>query len=183
MGNFQIMLQIGAGTGLLFILRWFWWRINAFSEITAMVVSFVVALYFRFVHAHTGLPAVDNWMQVPVTVAITTAGWILVTLVTQPTSHDTLVRFCRLVRAGGPGWEKVQRDAAAAGESLEHLGNGWRVPQGILCMVLGCAAIYSTLFATGYWLYGRFGTALILSLVAVVATLLLVRSWRRLLGR
>jgi solute:Na+ symporter, SSS family len=183
MGNFQILLQIGAGTGLLFILRWFWWRINAYSEIAAMGISFVVALYFRFVHAHTGLPAVDGWMQIPLAVAITTVGWILVTLMTQPTSHDTLVRFCRLVRAGGPGWQKVLNDAEAAGESTEHLGTGWNLPQGILCMFLGCVAIYSALFSTGYWLYGRYGTALLTSVTAVIATFLLVGAWKRLLGR
>lgn len=183
MGNFQIMLQIGAGTGLLFILRWFWWRINAYSEIAAMVISFAVALYFRLVHVHTGLPAVNGWVQIPVAVAITTAGWIVVTLATQPTKHETLVRFCRLVRAGGPGWRKVLQDAEAAGQDTEGLGTGWRVPQGILCMVLGCVAVYSALFTTGYWLYGKHGTAAVTSLIAVVATVLLVRAWKKLLGK
>ncbi len=183
MGNFQIMLQIGAGTGLLFVLRWFWWRISAYSELAAMVISFAVAVYFRFLHAHTGLPAVDGWVQVPVAVAITTAGWLLVTFLTPPTRHETLVSFCRLVRAGGPGWNKVLEQARAAGESTEGLKTGWNVPQGILCMVLGCVAIYSALFATGYWLYGRYGTAGWVTGTAIAATVLLIRAWRRLLAR
>ncbi len=177
--NFQIMLQIGAGTGLLFILRWFWWRINAYSEIAAMVVSFALALYFRFGHPHTGLPALADWQQLLLGVGITTVGWILVTLVTPPTEQKTLLSFYRLVRPGGPGWRAVSEKAGAESGG-ERLDLAWQVPQGILCMVLGCVSVYSALFATGKWLYADYAMASVLTGVALISAFFLIRSWRRL---
>ncbi|MEJ2202635.1 MAG: Na+:solute symporter [Gemmatimonadota bacterium] len=87
---FQILLQIGAGTGLVFLLRWFWWRINAWSELAAMVVSFVVAVYFQFFHPYTGLPLLQPHVQLVVGVAVTTVGWLLVTFATRPVDRRTL---------------------------------------------------------------------------------------------
>lgn len=177
---FNILLQIGAGTGLIFILRWFWWRINAYSEITAMVVSFLVALYFNFVHPHTGLPALSNAAQLVGGVLITTAAWVLVTFLTRPVDTATLVRFYRLVRPGGPGWQKLA-SLAAQGEDLggEAISRDWNVPSGILAMVVGCLAVYGMLFAVGYWLYGNTGPALIMTVIALGAGAWLVRYFQK----
>ncbi|MBI2422736.1 MAG: Na+:solute symporter [Candidatus Hydrogenedentes bacterium] len=177
--SFQIMLQIGAGTGLLFILRWFWWRINAMSEIAAMFISFAVAIYFRLVHEGLGFPVFDDSTILVISVAITTAGWLLVTLITRPTDHEKLATFYRRVHPGGPGWRAVLQRAEAQGSPIVVEQN-WYVPLAMLCMLLGCVAIYSTLFATGYWIYGRTLPAMFLSVIAVGSTVILVRSWSRL---
>ena len=180
--NFEILLQIGAGTGLLFILRWFWWRINAVSELAAMIVSFVVALYFRFFHGMTGLPEMAFWLQITVGVAITTVGWLVPTLLTRPTSHERLVSFYRLVRPGGPGWRVVVERARAEGEDIESGDAAWQVPIGILCMLVGCVAVYAATFATGYWIYGNHVSATILTVVSALAVYALTRLWHRVAG-
>lgn len=181
---FTILLQIGAGTGLLFILRWFWWRINAWSEITAMVVSFVLALYFQLVHTQVlGYPELSASTQLLLGVLLTTAAWVAVTLLTPPAEEKTLFSFYRLVQPGGPGWRQVLERAEQAGETVSSEREGWDVPVGILCMVLGTFAIYAALFAAGSWIYGRTTMAMSLSLIAVIATALLWRSSRRLLIR
>jgi Na+/proline symporter len=172
---FNIMLQIGAGTGLLFILRWFWWRINPWSEITAMVVSFVVALGFQFID--TGF---SSHLQLVTGVAITSVCWLTVTFLTSPTDHDTLAAFIRLVNPGGPGWKAVEAEAVKRGEPVVTADQAWDVPTGILCMVFGCMMVYGTLFSTGYFLYGNFPVAAGLGAVTVVAAFLLAKSWRRL---
>jgi Na+/proline symporter len=176
---FQILLQIGAGTGLLFILRWFWWRINAWSEIVAMAVSFFVALWFYIGPGRDA--SLADWQKLVLGVGITTVAWLVTSFVTRPTDEKRLRSFVRLTRPGGPGWAAVTRRAAADGEPLEtETGGPWAVPAGILAMLLGCVAVYSALFGTGAWLYGRTGWGLGLTLVAVAAGVALARVWRRL---
>jgi Na+/proline symporter len=177
---FNILLQIGAGTGLLFILRWFWWRINPYSELTAMGVSFVVAVYWQIVHPSTGLPVVSTHVQLVSGVALTTVCWILVTLVTRPSDTQTLRSFYRLVKPGGPGWRRVIEDAAQENDPVETLGQGWDIPAGIVCMVVGCLGVYSALFATGYWIYGRRLAAALLSALAVASAVILISTWKKL---
>ncbi len=175
---FNILLQIGAGTGLLFILRWFWWRINPYSEITAMVVSFLVACYLQLVHQPLlGLPLLSVHLQLLLGVTITTVAWITVTLLTKPSDADTLRSFCRLVRPGGPGWRRVRVEADLAREPIP--ASGWSIPDGILGMVCGCLAIYSALFATGYWIYGNTVPAVSLSVLSLLGLLALTLLWRR----
>ncbi len=174
---FTILLQIGAGTGLLFILRWFWWRINAWSEITAMVVSFVLALYFQLVHTQVfGFAELSSSVQLVLGVLLTTIAWVAVTLLTPPADDRTLFAFYRLVQPGGPGWKQVLQRAEQAGEELSADRQGWDVPVGILCMVLGTFAIYAALFATGSWIYGRTGMGIVLTIIAVAAGWLLWRT-------
>lgn len=177
---FQILLQIGAGTGLLFLLRWFWWRINAASEIAAMVISFLVALYFEFIHLRLGLPEFQAWEKLLIGVGITTTGWILVTLFSKPTDHETLVRFYKVVEPGGPGWRKVIDDAEAKGlvpaGSLKRDGN---LPQAILNVFLGLILIYSILFCVGFWLYGNTVPTLITGISALFSGVGLAVSWRK----
>lgn len=176
---FEILLQIGAGTGLLFILRWFWWRINPISEITAMVVSFCVALYFQFIHPHTGLPDLTAYLRLLIGVAITSVCWIGITFLTKPSDKKTLRSFYRKVKPGGPGWKKVVEDARQDNEIIEEPGRPWDVPTGIICMVLGCFSVYSALFATGNWIYGKKFIALILTLIAAISSIFLIKFWSR----
>ena len=183
---FQILLQIGAGTGLLFILRWFWWRINAWSEITAMVVSFGVALAFFLQHraaARTGGSTLESWQELLVGVALTTVAWIVVTLFTPPTDEEKLRSFYQRTRPGGPGWAAVVNRAATAGEPIAEGEGAWELPAGLMAMLAGCFAVYSALFAVGQWIYGNYLLGTGFATVAVVASLLLVRAWSRIAGR
>ncbi len=181
MQAFNIVLQIGAGTGLIFILRWFWWRINAYSEITAMIVSFVVALYFQFLHPLTGLPGISTGLQLVTGVAVTTIAWIRITYLTPQVDKVTLRRFYRSVRPGGPGWKRVVLQAAEDSDPVEPaVPVKWNVPAGILAMVVGCIFIFSLLFATGNWIYSNHLLAGILTLVSVSSGYVLFRlTWRK----
>jgi Na+/pantothenate symporter len=172
---FQILLQIGAGTGLLFILRWFWWRINPYSEMTAMAVSFLVAVYMQW-WAPAGLA---GWQRLVIGVGITTIAWVIVTIITPADDTKVLRNFYRLTRPGGPGWKRVIEQAQREGEPVTGVEQGRsNLPTGILCMVAGCFAVYSALFATGYWIYGARVPALILTIVAAVAVVMLTGLWR-----
>jgi len=177
---FNILLQIGAGTGLLFILRWFWWRINPYSELTAMVVSFVIAVYLQLIHRHTGLAPIATHIQLVLGVGITTISWIAVTLLTQPSDQKKLRSFYRLIRPGGPGWKKVVENANQENDPIQETERDWDVPTGILCMVLGCFAVYAALFATGNWIYGKNLLAGILTTISIVATVILIKLWSKL---
>jgi Na+/proline symporter len=148
--SFDLILSIGAGTGLLYLLRWFWWRINAWSEVAAMISSFIVALGF-FIASKMGHP-VPAHVSLLVTIAVTTIVWVATTYATEPTDRPTLVRFYTLVRPAGPGWEPIKSEAGVgpSPDSLPHSLLGW---------VLGCLFIYSALFGTGSFIYGRTGPA------------------------
>ena len=146
--SFDLILSIGAGTGLIYLLRWFWWRINAWSEISAMVSSFVVAVGF-FVAGKMGMKVASH-ISLLVTVATTTVVWVAATVLTQPADRKVLVRFYELVRPAGPGWGPI-RAQARAGSSPDSL------PQNLLGWMLGCLFVYSALFGTGSFLYGKIG--------------------------
>ncbi|MEZ4414945.1 MAG: sodium:solute symporter family protein [Gemmatimonadota bacterium] len=158
---FQILLQIGAGTGLVFLLRWFWWRINAWTEIAAMIVSFAVAVWFQFVHTRIGLPAVDPTAQLLIGVAITTAGWLFVTFVTRPVDTATLQRYYDLIHPAGHGWRYVVDTGGDGGDGT--------IPAAVAGWFLGCTTIYAALFGTGYLLYGRLSLALFAYAIFAVA--------------
>ena len=177
---FNILLQVGAGTGLIFILRWFWWRISAYSEIAAMVISFLIAIYLELIHPALDLAPLSSGAKLLWGVGITTVGWITVTLLTPPTDDKTLRSFYRLVQPGGPGWKKVLDEAHRDGEVMPEETDGWDVPWGILCMFIGVIAVYTALFATGEWIYGNTGLATLLTVVSAVATFLLFKTWKRL---
>lgn len=144
--SFGLLLSIGAGTGLLYLLRWFWWRINAWSEVAAMASSFLVALGFFFAtKAGHGIPA---HISLIITILSTTVVWVLTTYLTQPTDRNVLVRFYQLVRPAGPGWNGIREESGVgpSPDSLAHSLLGW---------VLGCLFIYSALFGAGSFLYGK----------------------------
>ena len=161
---FQILLQIGAGTGLVFLLRWFWWRVNAWSEVAAMGVSFSVAVYFQFVHLHLGLPPLDASMQLVIGVGITTVGWLLVTFLTAPASEAKLRSFYTEIRPFGKGWRRVL-NLGPEDPGPEKGG----VAAGFLGWFLGVAAVYSGLFGVGFLLYGNRGVGFLCLGVAALA--------------
>ena len=177
---FDLVLQIGAGTGLLFLMRWFWWRINAFSEITAMAMSFLVAVFFQLVYPHLDGPVLAQWQKLIIGIVITTVSWVAATLLTNPTNDETLFRFCRLIRAGGPGWKAVEKRAEALGTPLDGAGEKGEVPSGLLCMVLSCLAVYATMFAIGSWFYSYVFQASCMTAVALLATVFLFKVLARL---
>ncbi|MBO75218.1 MAG: Na+:solute symporter [Flavobacteriales bacterium] len=155
---FNLLLLIGAGTGGLFILRWFWWRINAWTELVAMAGSLLIAGYFTFVHDNTGLLELAAYEKLVWGSLLTTLVWVVATYVTPPESEETLRAFVEKVNPGGPGWTRWTTAEAAV---------PWPVPRGILSMVLGCTGVYAALIATGSWLYGDATTAMILAAVTV----------------
>ena len=168
---FQILLQIGAGTGLIFLLRWFWWRINAWSEIAGMVISFVVAVYFQFIHRALGFAPLASTVQLVIGIALTTVGWVAVTFLTPPVDRATLQTFYDRIRPMGPGWKSaVTTQPPKAGES---------VTAAFLCWFLGCVVIYSALFGTGYVLYGKLLPGIACVVAAGVAAVGLFRTLPR----
>jgi SSS family transporter len=175
---FNILLQIGAGTGLLFILRWFWWRINAYSELAAMVVSFVVALYFELFY--TG--ELPDHLRLLTGVGITTAGWMLVTFLTPASGQATLISFYQLIRPHAAGWKPVIEKAIAEKQlAPNHQPVTGQLPIEILSMVAGCFAVYGALFATGFFIYGQVSSGLIATGTSIIAALVIVRNWKRVL--
>jgi Na+/proline symporter len=177
---FRVLLQIGAGTGLVFLLRWFWWRVNAFSEIAAMATALIAAIYFNFIHARVGLAPLQNWQVLIITITLTTCTWIIVTFLTRPTEDGVLRRFYLSVNPGGPGWRAVRRRAEAEGIPLPKSAAQWDVPTALVCAAAGCVMVYAALFATGNWIYGRTGAAVLLTVVAAVAGAVPLVLWRRL---
>ena len=145
---FTLLLMIGAGTGLIYILRWFWWRINAYTEIVAMVSSLIIAGYFNF-----GDSTLEGWQKIVVGAGLTTIVWITATYFTPPDEEKTLQNFVKKVKPGGPGWSKYTEEPSS---------EPWPVPRGVLCMTLGCIAVYGILIGIGQLLYGNtFGVALL----------------------
>ncbi len=163
---FQILLQVGAGTGLIFLLRWFWWRVNAWSEISGMIVSFVVAVYFQFAHENLGFAPLHASLQLVIGVAITTVAWLSVTALTPPADRDTLQSFYDTVRPSGRGWKKVVVTGDGPDSGIGAGLAGW---------FFGCLAVYSALFATGFFVYGNIGLGAVLAVVTVVGAVGLFR--------
>ena len=177
---FNIILQIGAGTGLLFILRWFWYRINAWSEITAMVVSLFAALYFEAIHPHTGLLELSSSTKLLLGILITTVAWVSVTLLTKPSDDEILKSFYRLIRPGGVGWKKVLDKIKEEDPEDQGVSEKWDMPTAILCMVTGSFMVFSALFTIGYFLYGNPKIGSIMLFLTVISTWILLKLWKKL---
>lgn len=171
--SFNLLMSVGAGTGLLYLLRWFWWRVTAWSEVAAMVTSFVVAIGF-FVAGKMGI-AVASHISLIIGVAITTVVWVAVSYLGPQTDRSKLESFYRLVRPAGPGWAEV-RQATGLPASNDSL------PMSFAAWILGCLFVYAALFGAGSWLYGRTPQALVWLGVFVLSTLglarILPRIWR-----
>ena len=177
MQAFMILMSIGAGTGLIFILRWFWWRINAFTELSGMIVSFVVAIYFEVLHVKLGFDPIADHYRLLLSVGITTAVWVTVTLLTRPTDEKTLITFYKKIRPGGAGWNPVLTKIAKSKESLTEMPKG-NLSKEIACTFIGTITLYSILFATGYWVSSQVTLALITTVIGVVGAVALFKVWQ-----
>jgi Na+/proline symporter len=160
---FNLLLMIGAGTGMIYILRWFWWRINAYTEIVAMISSLIIAFYFNFINQ-----SYESWEKIVFGSLLTTIVWIAATYFTPPDDDETLRKFVKKVNPGGPGWVKY---------SDLNTNEPWPVPIGILCMILGCISIYSVLLGVGQLIYG-YNIGFVLIGLSVVSALGLMRLWK-----
>ncbi|MEA1785766.1 sodium:solute symporter family protein [Arenibacter sp. GZD96] len=181
---FEVLLVFGAGTGLIFILRWFWWRINAWSEITAMFASGIISIVLKltavgpFLFAsETGL--FPDWFEYIFVVLLTTIIWLAATFLSPPESTSVLRHFYKKIQPGGPGWQKVVQEAKDDNEVIVNTKEKWSVPAGLTAMITGCVLIYSCMFATGYWIYGKTSNALILTIVAIISGFLLAKMWNK----
>jgi solute:Na+ symporter, SSS family len=167
---FDVILQVGAGTGLLYLVRWFWWRVNAWSEIVAMVSSFAVSIGLLVLR--TQGVTFSTHMALIITVAITTVCWVATAYLGPRTDPDVLVKFWRVVQPPGPGWKPIRELAGVPASQVADRDN---IPLALLGWVSGCTAIWSALFAEGNFLYGRYPQALLLTAIFVVSSLVLAR--------
>ncbi|MEC7870231.1 MAG: sodium:solute symporter family protein [Bacteroidota bacterium] len=177
---FNILLVFGAGTGLIFILRWFWWRINAWSEITAMFASGIISILLKLTPLGPFLINSDNglfeeYMEYPFVVIVTTCLWLIVTFITKPESDKVLINFYSKIRPGGPGWNKVLIKSNITKEKSENKA----LIDGLYAMIIGSVLIYSIMFSTGYLLYGEINLGLFFMVNSIIFGVLLVFKWRK----
>ena len=176
---FDIILMFGAGTGSIFILRWFWWRINAWSEIAAMLSSGIISIaltnesIFNLIFNDNMLPA---YMKFPFIVLVTTLIWLIVTYITPSDDTETLVKFYNKTKPGGPGWNIIKNNSGISNQKED-----WIVPRGIICMIIGCISIYSALFSTGYLIYGEINLGLIFLLITIISGYLLFKYSKKIM--
>ena len=161
---FTLLLMIGAGTGMIYILRWFWWRINAYTEIVAMISSIIIAGYFNF-----GNSGLEGWQKIVIGAVLTTIVWVVATYFTPPDDKETLRKFVKKVNPGGPGWVKYSDGVST---------KPWPVPHGILSMVLGCTAVYGFLLGVGQLIYGHTDSGLMICGLGIIASIGLFKVWK-----
>ncbi|MCH7398805.1 Na+:solute symporter [Belliella sp. DSM 107340] len=173
---FEILLQIGAGTGAIFILRWFWWRINAKTEIAAMLISLVVAIFFQYINPKFNIIPItegQEYLKILYGVIITTIGWVTVTLFTKPEKDAVLLTFYRKVKPAAFGWKKLLNRYP---EEEQEQG---QLPMEIGLMLVGSVMVYATLFAVGFWIYGNITGASIATGTAILGGIIIFRSWKK----
>lgn len=176
--NFNIMLQVGAGTGLLYLIRWFWWRVTAWCEIVAMISSFGVSVVFLILRKN-GI-VIGTHRELLLTVIVTTICWLITAYLGPQTDSRTLIEFYKKVRPFGPGWRKIQHEAGISdAEAAEHARNE-NIPMALVGWLAGSVMIWSALFTVGNYLYGRTGYALGLAAVFLISSTILIRIVRRL---
>ena len=166
---FSLLLLLGAGTGLIYILRWFWWRINAYTEIVAMISSLFISIYFSFIHDGLGIYELEGWQKLVIGALLTTAIWIIATFMTPPDDDETLQNFVNKVNPGGPGWARF---TASSSER-------WPVPKGVLSMILGCLAVYGSLLGTGQFIYGHTNLSMIFFTVVLLSSISLFKLQKK----
>ena len=175
---FNILLLSGAGSGAIYLLRWFWWRINAWTEIAAMIVAtFTAVILVLFVDDSTmSNKVLDGFtMKLLFSVIVTSITWVTTTFLTPAEPKEHLINFYKLTRPGGPGWRAITDQIKDYKEMKQ-----WDVPQGILSVLIGCIGIYSALFSIGNFVYGSYLTASILLVVFFLACFLLLKLWSKL---
>jgi Na+/proline symporter len=169
-GGWELVLMLGAGTGLVYILRWYWWRINAWSEIAAMSAALIVSIGLQWTEVFEAGTPLGFSQTMLTTVGVTTVVWLVATFVTAPEPEARLIDFYRRVHPAGPGWAAVAaRAGAVPTPPSERLGPGF------VNWILGIAVVYSTLFGIGQMLFGEWPTALACVAVATIGGALLGR--------
>lgn len=168
---FDVILQIGAGTGLLYLLRWFWWRVNAWCEVVAMVSSFTISIVL-LVLSKNGFH-VSTHVGLLITIAFTSICWILTAYIGPKTDKKVLIDFYKKVKPFGPGWEKIRKEAGVSVE--EGKSTGENIPLGLLGWVTGCVVIWSALFTVGNFLYARYDYAFSLLVVFLISGIVLIK--------
>jgi len=183
---FDVLLLSGAGTGAIYLLRWFWWRINAWTEIAAMISATISAVVLVFFVPDSAIAfwVLDGFTsKLLVAVLITTVVWIVTTYLTSPETKETLRKFYRITRPGGPGWKKVLEDASKDGVSVidgRDEGRKWEMPLQVLCVFIGAISIYSSLFSIGSFVYAKPWLGALLALIAIAGTIFLFRTFDKL---
>jgi Na+/proline symporter len=171
--GWKLLLGLGAGTGLVLILRWYWWRVSAWSEISAMAASFVTSISLQALGLDLGDTASGDYaLTMLITVAVTTVVWLTVTFLTAPESDATLERFYRRVRPGGAGWRQVSERLGYGGDSIPGGALSW------VNWVAGVAAVYAAVFAVGAALTGSLARGGVYGVVAIAAFSLIYRNLR-----
>ncbi len=168
--TFDVILQIGAGTGLLYLVRWFWWRINAWCEVVAMASSFAISIVFLIL-AKYGIHF-STHIALLITIACTTFSWLLTAYIGPETDRKTLIEFYKKILPIGPGWKKIRLEAGISEEDATTTGEN--IPLALLGWVAGCATIWSALFCVGNFLYGRQTYAFTLLGVVIAGSAILV---------
>ena len=176
--NFNIMLQVGAGTGLLYLLRWFWWRITAWCEVVAMTSSFGISVLFLILR-RTGT-VIGTHQELFLTVVFTTICWVIMAYAGPQTDRATLINFYRKVHPFGPGWRRIRREAGVTDAEVREWARTDNIPLALLGWLAGCIVIWSSLFTVGNFLYGRYEYAYCLLAVFVASSLALLWVVRRL---
>ena len=174
--TFDIILQIGAGTGLLYLVRWFWWRVNAWCEVAAMASSLLVSMALLVLHRRGIAFSTDQALLI--TIAVTTAIWVLTAYAGPQTRRETLIAFYRKVRPFGPGWKRIRAEAGIAED--ETVAAGDNIPMALLGWLAGCTAIWSGLFTVGNVLYHRPNYAVPLAIVFAGSGAVLIRIVQKL---
>jgi len=161
---FELLLMIGAGTGLIYILRWFWWRINALTEIVAMISSLVIATFLNFFGSD-----IESWLKIILGTSVTTFSWVFAAYFSSPEDKYVLRNFVEKVNPGGPGWKQYSMGAKV---------EAWQVPNGILMMLLGSLSVYAVLLSIGQFIYGNIYEGLFISILGIISILGLIKIWR-----
>ncbi|WP_107039521.1 sodium:solute symporter family protein [Brumimicrobium mesophilum] len=192
---FDIIIMFGAGTGLVFILRWFWSRINAWSEITAMFVSGIISVLLNFtalgpylfggnsIEGNFQEGVFEGWLQYPFVVLVTTICWLIATFLTPKEDKKVLFTFYQKTQPGGPGWKKVIEQAENENVNIITSKEKWSVPTGILAVIAGTIMVYGCLFTTGKIIYGEYGNAMIFFSITLVSGIVLLYLWRKIKGK
>jgi len=175
--NFNIMLQVGAGTGLLYLLRWFWWRITAWCEIVAMASSFGISIVFLVLHKN-GMQ-IGTHKELLITIAFTTVCWLITAYAGPETDRAALVNFYLKVKPFGPGWTVIRKAAGVSEAQAAEFSKEDNIPLATLGWVSGTIVIWAGLFTVGNFLYGRTETALMLLGVLVVSGGILISVTKR----
>ena len=161
---FSLLLLLGSGTGLIYILRWFWWRINAYTEIIAMISSLIIAIYLNFINT-----SLLDWEKIVVGAILTTFIWVFVTFLTPVEDRKTLENFVKKVNPGGPGWKNFY---------ISDSNQKWSLPNDLLLMFCGTLLVISILLGLGNILYFQYLTGLVLFIISVISTIIIFYLWK-----